>query len=82
MTMLFPALDRLARIDQLNRRILSYEAYAALVAVDARMDMAEAERPSIAVADLRGRARSAIPAYDGDRSYGPEIERLMALLFD
>jgi histidine ammonia-lyase len=46
------------------------------------MEMAEAERPSIAVAELRGRARSAIPAYDGDRSYGPEIERLMALLFD
>lgn len=82
MTMLFPALDRLARIDQLNRRILSYEAYTALVAIDARMEMAEAERPSIAVAELRGRARSAIPAYDGDRSYGPEIERLMALLFD
>jgi histidine ammonia-lyase len=82
MTMLFPALDRLARIDQLNRRIFSYEAYVALVAIDARMDASEAERPSIAVADLRGRIRATIPPYDGDRSYGPEIERVMALLFD
>jgi histidine ammonia-lyase len=86
MTMLFPALDRLARIDRINRCILSYEAYAALVAIDARMEAAEAagetQRPSIAVADLRGRVRATIPAYAGDRSYGPEIERLMALLFD
>jgi histidine ammonia-lyase len=81
-TMLFPALDRLARIDAINRRILSYELYAALVAIDARGEAAEAERPSIAVANLRSRIRAQIPAYDGDRSYGPEIERLMALLFD
>lgn len=82
MTMLFPALDRLARIDGLNRRILSYEAYAALVAVDARQEAAETERPSIPVAELRTKVRQQIPAYDGDRSYGPDIERLKALLFD
>jgi histidine ammonia-lyase len=82
MTMLFPALDRLARIDQINRRILSYEAYAALVAIDARMETSETERPSIAIADFRGRMRATIPAYAGDRSYGPEIERVKALLFD
>jgi histidine ammonia-lyase len=77
MTMIFPALERLGRIDRLNRRILGYELYAALVAVDAR-----AARPSLAVADLRDRVRNIIPAYEGDRSYGPEIERLLALLFD
>src|SRR5262249_29609319 len=82
MTMLFPALDRLARIDGLNRGILSYECYAALVAVDARQEAAEEERPSIAVAELRTKVRQHIPVYDGDRSYGPDIERLKALLFD
>src|SRR5260221_1802898 len=77
MTMLFPALDRLARIDRLNRRMLSYELYAALVAIDARE-----ERPAVAIDDLRSRIRRTIPRYDGDRSYGPEIEALLALLFD
>lgn len=82
MTMLFPALDRLARIDGLNRRILSYELYAALVAIDERQEESDSERPSIAVAELRTRVRQQVPAYEGDRSYGPEIERLKALLFD
>jgi histidine ammonia-lyase len=82
MTMLFPALDRLARIDGLNRRILTYELYTALVAVDERQEADEAEKPSIAVAALRSRIRQQIPSYAGDRSYGPDIERLRALLFD
>lgn len=77
MTMIFPALDRLARIDRINRRILAYELYAALVAVDAR----EAQ-PSFAIGELLTRVRNVIPPYDGDRSYGPEVERLLALLFD
>ena len=77
MTMIFPALTRLGRIDRLNRRVLAYELYTALVAVDAR-----GARPSLAVADLRDRIRNLIPAYEGDRSYGPEIERLLTLLFD
>jgi histidine ammonia-lyase len=77
MTMLFPALDRLARIDGLNRRMLAYELYAALVAIDARD-----ERPADAIDRLRQRVRAVIPAYAGDRSYGPEIETLLALLFD
>jgi histidine ammonia-lyase len=77
MTMLFPALDRLARIDGLNRRMLAYELYAALVAIDARD-----ERPADAIDRLRQRVRAVIPAYAGDRSYGPEVETLMALLFD
>jgi histidine ammonia-lyase len=77
MTMIFPALDRLARIDRINRRILSYELYAALVAVDAR-----AAQPGFAIGELLTRARNVIPPYDGDRSYGPEVERLLALIFD
>ncbi len=81
MTMIFPALDRLGRIDRLNRQILGYELYTALVAVDAVTD-GRGMRPAPAVAALRDRIRGVIPAYGGDRSYGPEIERLLALLFD
>lgn len=82
MTMLFPALDRLARIDRLNRRILCYELYAALVAIDARLEQSAEEQPGVAVAGLHTRLRAAIPPYDGDRSYGVEIEALLNLLFE
>jgi histidine ammonia-lyase len=82
MTMLFPALDRLARIDQLNRRILCYELYTALVAIDARLEQFPGEQPGAAVGQLCNRLRAKIPPYDGDRSYGVEIEVLLDLLFD
>jgi histidine ammonia-lyase len=75
MTMIFPALDRLAEIDRLTRLTAVYELYAALAAIDAR-----GESPSPAVAKVLRLVRQDIPAYEGDRPYGPEIERLAALL--
>jgi histidine ammonia-lyase len=74
MTMIFPALDRLAEIERLTRLAAVYELYAALVAVDAR-----GEPPSVRIAETLVRVRDEIPAYEGDRPYGAEIERLAAL---
>jgi histidine ammonia-lyase len=74
MTVIFPALDRLQEIDGLARLVSAYELYAALVAIDQR-----GERPGAGVAAVMASARAEIPAYDGDRPYGIEIERLAAL---
>jgi hypothetical protein len=52
-----------------------YEIYAALVAVDQRGD-----KPGRGVAVLRAAVRLEIPAYAGDRPYGPEIDQLVALI--
>ena len=75
MTMVFPALDRLAELDRLTRAVLAHELYAGLVAVEQR-----GERPGDGVAALHAAVRAEIPGYDGDRSYGPDLERLAALL--
>ena len=74
MTMVFPALDRLAEIETLTRRVAVHELYVALVAIDQR-----GETPSKTIADLHARVREIVPAYAGDRSYGPDIEALEGL---
>jgi histidine ammonia-lyase len=75
MTMIFPALDRLSEIDRLTRLVSVHELYAALVAIDTR-----GAKPGAAVADTLAKVRNTIPAYQGDRPYGPEIERLSDLV--
>ncbi len=74
MTMVFPALDRLAEIERLARLVTVHELYAALVAVDQR-----GEEPGHGVAAVLAAVRARIPAYVGDRPYGPELERLAEL---
>jgi histidine ammonia-lyase len=75
MTMIFPALERLAEIDRLVRLVSVYELYAAVVAIDQR-----GETPGNGVAVVLARVRADIAAYDGDRPYGIEIERLASLV--
>jgi histidine ammonia-lyase len=75
MTMIFPALQRLAEIDRLVRLVSVYELYAAVVAIDQR-----GETPGNGVAVVLARVRADIAAYDGDRPYGIEIECLASLV--
>lgn len=75
MTMLFPALDRLAEIERTARLVFVYELYAALVAIDQR-----GKAPGGPVRAVRDIVRAQIPAYEGDRPYGPELERLAAMV--
>jgi histidine ammonia-lyase len=75
MTMVFPALDRLADLDRLTRLVASYELYAASVAIDQR-----SERPGDGVAAALRVLRSEIPAYHGDRPYGAEVEWVAELV--
>jgi histidine ammonia-lyase len=75
MTMIFPALDRLAEIDRLTRLACVYELYAALVAIDRR-----GARPGAGVVEVLATVRQAIPPYDGDRPYGTDIETLVELV--
>ncbi len=75
MTMIFPALDRLSEIDRLARLVATYELYTALVAIDQR-----GEQPGAVIAAALATVRAVIPPYSGDRSYGPEIERLLQLV--
>ncbi len=72
MSMAFPALDRLAEIDRLTRLVAAYELYAALVAIEQR-----GEQPGSGIAPVLASVRRDIAAYDGDRPYGPDIERLV-----
>ena len=74
MTMIFPALDRLAEIDRLARLVAVHELYAALVAIDQR-----GEEPGQGIAPVLAAVRVEIPAYDGDRPYGPDLELLAEL---
>jgi histidine ammonia-lyase len=73
MTMVFPTLDRLQEIERLTRLVSVYELYAALAAIDQR-----GEKPGTAITALLRQVRMLLPAYDGDRPYGAEIERLTA----
>lgn len=75
MTMALPALDRLEEIDRLVRRAAAYELYAGLVAVEER-----GAAPGAAVAGALAAVRTEIPPYAGDRSYGPELERLLEMI--
>ncbi|MBA3520818.1 MAG: aromatic amino acid lyase [Rhizobiales bacterium] len=75
MTMIFPALDRLAEIDRLARLVATYELYAALAAIDQRR-----QTPGTAIQAVLDRARKEIPAHAGDRSYGPDVERLALMI--
>lgn len=79
MTMALPALDRLTELDRLTHRILSYELYAALVALDQRQAQGGGA-PGPALAAVRRDIRAHIPACDGDRSFGPEVDRLAGLV--
>jgi histidine ammonia-lyase len=75
MTMALPALDRLDRFHHLAKRLLVFELYATAVALDAR-----GERAGDAVEDLRAAVRSVAPPYEGDRSYGAELEALLGVV--
>ena len=73
--MIFPALDRLAEMAELARLIGAYELYAACVGLDQRRAAAGDD-----VESLKALVRAVVPPYDGDRSYGPEIEVVESLL--
>ena len=75
MTMLFPALDRLAEIDRITRIVAVYELYTALVAIDQR-----GQKPGDRIETVRDFVRMRIPGYEADRPYGPEIECLASLV--
>ena len=75
MTMALPALDRLRELDRTARRMLVYELYAALVAIDQRQAQTGAT-PGPGLAAFRDKVRLHISPYDGDRPFGPEIDRL------
>jgi len=75
MTMIFPALDRLAEVDRLTRLVAVHELYTALVAVDQR-----GGEPGKGVEALRAVVRATIPPYAGDRPYGLELERLAEIV--
>jgi histidine ammonia-lyase len=75
MTMVFPALDQLSELARLARLTVACELYTAFVAIDER-----GERPGVGVAKALAAARAEIPAYAGDRPYGPELETLDELV--
>lgn len=75
MTMVFPALDRLNEVERIVGRVAVHELYTALAAIDQR-----GEEPGTGIAAVRDRVRQDIPAYAGDRSYGPDLEHLIALV--
>jgi histidine ammonia-lyase len=75
MTMIFPALDRLAELERLSRKVVVHELYVALAAIDER-----GPTPGEGVAAARAAVRVVIPVYDGDRPYGAELERLSELV--
>lgn len=75
MTMIFPALERLAEIGRLTRAVAIRELYVALVAIDQRE-----ESPARAIARIRAVVRGRVPPYAGDRSYGPDLEALTELV--
>lgn len=79
MTMTLPALDRLTELDHLTHRMLCIELYTALVALDQRQAQGGGA-PGPALAAVRRAIRAHIPAYDGDRPFGPEIDRLAGLV--
>jgi histidine ammonia-lyase len=74
-SLIFPALDRLAAAVDVVGAILAHELYVAAMAIDAR-----GERPSPTVAALHAVVRSVVPRYAGDRSYGPELDRVIELV--
>ena len=79
MTMALPALDRLNALERLTHRMLSYELYAALVALDQRQAQGGGA-PGPALTAVHRDIRAHIPAYDGDRPFGPEVDRLAGLI--
>ncbi|MCC5983435.1 MAG: aromatic amino acid lyase [Rhodobacteraceae bacterium] len=79
MTMALPALDRLTTLDRLTHRMLCYELYTALVALDQRQAQGGGA-PGPALATVHRDIRAHIPAYGGDRPFGPEVGRLAGLV--
>ncbi|MFQ5957832.1 MAG: aromatic amino acid lyase [Alphaproteobacteria bacterium] len=77
MPMIFPVIDRLFEMADIVRLIGAYELYATAVALDQR-----GERAGKSVEAMRALVREVVPPYDADRSYGPEVEALDALLQD
>jgi histidine ammonia-lyase len=74
MTMIFPALDRLGELERLSRKVIVHELYVALAAIDER-----GQSPGQGIAAALAAVRAVIPAHDGDRPYGPHLERLADL---
>ncbi len=75
LSLVFPALDRFAEAVRITEAILAHELFVATVAIDER-----GERPGADVAVLHARVREHVAAYDGDRSYGADLDALIALL--
>ena len=75
MSLIFPRLDTLEQLIALLHRMLAHELLAACAAVDLR-----GEEISSASRDLHAEVRRVVPAYEGDRSPGPELEAVEALL--
>ncbi|MCU1397141.1 MAG: histidine ammonia-lyase [Acidimicrobiales bacterium] len=75
MTMVFPALERLRDALGLTHVLLSHEAYVALVAIDVRGQSVGRD-----VEALRRRVRAVVAPYNGDRSYGTDLDAMIALL--
>ena len=67
--MTIPALRRLAEAIDLVALLSAHELYVAAVAIDRR-----GERPGDDVGELVRRLRTSVAPYDGDRSYGPDLQ--------
>lgn len=74
-SMVFPALERLDEAIGHVQAILAHELYVACVAIDQR-----GEQPAEAVAALHHELRVLVPPYAGDRSYGPDLDIVIALV--
>jgi histidine ammonia-lyase len=75
MSLVFPALDRLAEAVRFTEAVLAHELFVATVAIDER-----GERPGADVAVLLARVRQRVATYDGDRSYAADLDALIALV--
>ncbi len=75
MSLVFPALDRFAEALRITEAVLAHELFVATVAIDER-----GERPGADVADLLARVREHVAVYEGDRSYGADLDALIAVL--
>ncbi|MCU1392941.1 MAG: histidine ammonia-lyase [Ilumatobacteraceae bacterium] len=75
MSMVFPALERLGDAMRLCHALLAHEVFVAAAAIDER---GEAVGHDVAV--LHDRVRAVVSRYTGDRSYGPDLDALIAAL--
>ena len=77
MTNVFPAALRIFEMCDLGMAVLAYELHAALVALDAR-----ARSAGEGVERVREAIRRHVPRLERDRSPGPDVETIIALIDD